>query len=491
MWIRRCLTSRLACALMALALMSSTASCTGSSGEAAPTTAIDSRTSTPVVIRSICGFTMNDGPSSDSPSASNAVGPLTGACAPLVQPVQFDSALLPFLHDGPLDAIPPMAIVGCMPSQREAPIRLGLVAADILPAGPRSVGELEICSRLPKLLTNTGDKGGDLGAPAWSQGGKSATLSATEACTKDLHALPNPDAGFGPVLGPETISSASGFGIDIADEIIDYVWGGPKTPEGKLAAGAGLLFVVVPTLGALSTAVPAAAPILLQVANVAVVKGVSLAAQGAYELAQSGQQTGAPAGQETAAPGGGAAPAPQPTDQPPTQQPDPTDPKPTQGSKPDSDAERSPDSCMEAISRMLACLGQNGPCVDPELAREMELIRLRGCQMDKVLVNPDSAYCEERKPTETEIATVIVKLCLAVSQDRTPAPDEPLCPLMSFAGAGDLAQSIPDICTQVLSESFNCPQMGDPNIPPRPRTLPPCPNPGPEACPPEQIGPTN
>lgn len=411
----------------------------------------------PVLITSMCALRSDQLQSAESSTratstetnsspTSDVDGAFSNVCVPLLRPSLIMFAPLPFITDAKLEeAKEGLAVVGCLSSSRGPVASIGLVPMSLLPAGIGAgarggVSTDELCGKLPKRGHTAA------GSSAPSVGGGSRLKAAFDACTTNLG---SPGQNPRPVFGPEMVSSGWGIGVGIAAGLLDV---GKLTPEQKIAVGAGLLFVVAPTLGALAVAFPVAAPALLAVGEEAVSTGVVVLGTGIYEKASS----------------------PEPSKPPPSApQGSPSD------SRPDPNADQAPDSCMKALALVARCLGQREPCEDPELAAALKAARDRACQNDKVLVDPNSDYCGTKQASEEQIAKALVDLCQASMRNRKPVPGESPCPFMFGAGTGTFSSTIPLVCLQQMGDWLNCPRMGEPD-PLDPGGPLPCP-PGPEA----------
>jgi hypothetical protein len=246
-----------------------------------------------------------------------------------------------------------------------------------------------------------------------------------------------------------TIQSGIGIGIGIAANSIDYFQ--KMSPEAKIGAGAALIFIVGPTLGVLSAAVPAAAPVLLGVAEEAISMGVVWAGTGIKEKVEKDNASATPSDGGTSS--GGGTPSDGGTS---SGGGTPSDGGTSSGGQP-SDNEGAPpsDDCTQALLQTLACLGEREPCSDPELAKELEQIRQSACQSEKVYVDPNSTYCVGG-PTQAEIVEGIANICLDFWSDRTPDPDNPTgCPLFDEL-PGSFADPIQEVCLHIQYEEV-CP----------------------------------
>lgn len=367
------------------------------------------------------------------------------ACTALGRPVRLTFAPLPFLPGTSVeDARTDLALVGCT-DPAAGPLRaVALVPISRLPAGtvPGAAGQAsvdQLCGSLPGTGLR-GRSGATLGT-----GGMPALKATMDSCTKGL------GGGLGdnrrPVFGPEMASSGWGFGTSVALGVFDYSQ--TLTPDQKIAMGAGLLFIVLPTMYALSVAFPVAAPALLSVGSEVAEFGVVTLGVGIYEKSKNAEPTGQPPTRDPSVPPEGPAPS-QPGG------------GPTTGGRTDPGADPAPNSCMRTISTLISCLGQRDPCQDPQLAADAEAIRDRACRRDVAYVDPDSDFCAGQNLSEQDIANVLVSVCQKSMSVRRPVPGEPPCPFMYGAGSSTQASSIPRVCTQAMGATITCPSRGDP-----------------------------
>ncbi|MFF2368946.1 hypothetical protein [Agromyces sp. NPDC058110] len=395
--------------------------------------------STPVVITKICAI--HNTQTAEAP-------PFEDSCVPLLRPVSLKSSPIPPIdRTGSTEALDRLAIIGCLNQSDGKVESLGIVNESIAPSGPDPAGS-ELCDMLPEIRRNAG---GSLAEAVWSSGGHEAADAAFQACVGELNGTPD-GSNSRPIIGPESISSGAGFwGGTIAETVIDDALGG-LTPEQKIATGAALLLVVVPTLGVIAgiagLSATAAAAVLL-VAEVAAGVGVSQLYDG---VTSSGTAPSPPKSMPSQAPGG----------------------------RPDPNAEPAPNSCLEALARLANCMATNHPCEDSEIAAALAAAKARACQSDKVYVDPNSTYCEDEEVTAEQIAKALVLVCANAISDGKPEPGGSPCPLMHAAGVGVFANTLPKICQQVMGGVENCPQLGEP-LPSPPE--PDCPiGPGPESA---------
>jgi len=381
-------------------------------------------------------------PTSEPPTPDDSLTELTDvalspACVPLARPVQFDFSPLPIVTPDLDQIFSQFALVGCMES---ADVSTGFGLVPIEDARGLQTSDDPICD----LLAKTGDSRGSAG----SVPDVGSTMQrVNDACTKDLLQGPNVDNPR-PILGPETVRSQMGTVKDVATDLRDR-WN-KLSPETKIMVGAGLLFVVGPTVGivAVYVAEGGTSVVLLWAAKKAIVDGATMMGAGIYDKATEN--------------GGSPEPLPEPGSETTPREDIPDPPSGSATVYPSPDAEQAPNECMKALATAASCATRKG-CDDPELADSLEAIRIRQCE-SKVLVGPDDPFCTNPyEVTEAQFAAALVSVCRRWADDKKPDPDQPgACPFMAAAATGAVRPSMLDYCLRVMGDVVDCPQMGDP-----------------------------